>query len=62
MRRTLRRKVQTGIFYQQKYRLCHYILHQVALTDCNAPSGKQHEPLTGVWGIDKEQIVVLFPR
>ena len=25
--------------------------HQVANTDCSAPSGKQHEPLTGVWGI-----------
>ena len=35
------------------YRLCHshYILHQVAHIDCSAPSGKHHEPLTGVWGI-----------
>ena len=46
LRRTLRRK--TGIFYQQICRLCHYILHLVALIDCSAPSGKQHEPLTGV--------------
>ena len=28
--------------------ICHYILHQVAHIDCSAPSGKQHEPLTGV--------------
>ena len=48
LRRTIRRKVQTGIFYQQIYRLCHYILHQVDHIDCSAPSGKQHEPLTGV--------------
>ena len=48
LRRTLRRKVQTGIFYQQICRLCHYILHQVAHIDCSAPSGKYHEPLTGV--------------
>ena len=48
LRRTLRRKVQTGIFYQQICRLCYYILHQVAHIDCSAPSGKQHEPLTGV--------------
>ena len=33
------------------YRLCHCILHQVAHIDCSAPSGKQHEPLTGVWVI-----------
>ena len=51
LRRTLRRKVQTGIFYQQIYRLCHYILHQVAYIDYSAPSGKLHEPLTGVWEI-----------
>ena len=50
-RSTLRRKVQTGIFYQQIYRLCHYILHQVAHIDCSAPIGKYHEPLTGVWRI-----------
>ena len=48
LRRTLRRKVWTVIFYQQICRLCHYILHQVAHIDCSAPSGKQHEPLTGV--------------
>ena len=48
LRRTLRRKVQTVIFYQQICGLCHYILHQVAHIDCSAPSGKQHEPLTGV--------------
>ena len=36
------------MFYQQIYRLCHYILHQVAHIDCSAPSGKQHEPPTGV--------------
>ena len=48
LRRTLRRKVLTGIFFQQIYRLCHYILHQVAHIDCSAPSGKQHEPSTGV--------------
>ena len=30
-----------------------YILHQVAHIDCSAHSGKQHEPLTGVWGIWK---------
>ena len=36
------------MFYQQICRLCHYILHQVAHIDCSAPSGKQHEPLTGV--------------
>ena len=46
LRRTLRRKVLTGIFYQQLYRLCHYISHQVAHIDYSAPSGKQHEPLT----------------
>ena len=51
LRRTLRRKVYTGIFYQQIYRLCHHFSHQVAHTDCTAPSGKQHDPLTGVWGI-----------
>ena len=51
LRRTLRRNVWTGIFYQQIYRLCHYILHQVAHINCSAPTGKQHEPLTGVWGI-----------
>ena len=51
LRRTPRRKVYTGIFYQQIYRICHHILHQVAHIDCSAPSGKQHEPLTGVWGI-----------
>ena len=51
LRRTLRRKVERGIFYQQIYRLCHYILHQVAHINCSAPSGKQHERLTGVWGI-----------
>ena len=28
-----------------------YILHQVAPIDCSAASGKQHEPLSGVWGI-----------
>ena len=49
--RTIRRKVWTGIFYQQIYRLCHYILHQVVPIGCSAPSGKQHEPLTVVWGI-----------
>ena len=49
--RTLRRKVLTGIFYQQLYRLCHNILHQVAHISCSTPGGKQHEPLTGVWGI-----------
>ena len=48
LRRTIRRKVYTGIFYQQIYRFCHYILHQVAHIDCSAPSGEQHEPLTGV--------------
>ena len=48
LRRTLRRKVQTGIFYKQICRICHYILHQVAHIDCSAPSGKQHEPLNGV--------------
>ena len=48
LRRTLRKKVWTVIFYQQICRLCHYILHQVAHIDCSAPSGKQHEPLTGV--------------
>ena len=47
-----RRKVWTGISYQQIYRLGHYILHQVAHSDCSAPSGKQHEPLTRVWGIN----------
>ena len=31
----------------------HYILHQVADIDCNAPSGKQHEPLTGVCVIER---------
>ena len=55
LRRTIRRKVQTGIFYQQIYRLCHYILHQVAHIDCSAPSGKQHEPLTGVCVIDESR-------
>ena len=48
LRRTIRRKVYTGIFYQQIYRFCHYILHQVAHIDCSAPNGEQHEPLTGV--------------
>ena len=48
LRRTIRRKVYTGIFYQQIYRFCHYILYQVAHIDCSAPSGEQHEPLTGV--------------
>ena len=48
LRRTIRRKVYTGIFYQQIYRFCHYILHQVAHIDYSAPSGGQHEPLTGV--------------
>ena len=48
LRRTLRRIVETGIFYQQICRLCHYISHQVAHIDCSTPSGKQHEPLTGV--------------
>ena len=33
------------------YRLCHHILHQVVHINCSTPSGKQHEPLTGVWGI-----------
>ena len=33
------------------YQLFHYILHQVAHIDCSALSGKQHESLTGVWGI-----------
>ena len=52
LRRTLRRKVKTGIFYQPIYRLCYYILHQVASIDCSTPSiGKQHEPLTEAWGI-----------
>ena len=51
LRRTLRRKVKTGILYQQIYRLCHCILHKVAHIDCSAPSGKQHEPQTGVWVI-----------
>ena len=50
LRRTLRRKFQTGIFYQQIHRFCHYILRQVAHIDCSASSGKQHEPLTAVWG------------
>ena len=39
LRRTLRRKVKTGILYQQIYRLCHYILHKVAHIDCSVPSG-----------------------
>ena len=51
LRRTIRKKVWTGIFYQQIYRLCHFILHQVALIDWIDPSGKQHEQLTGVCGI-----------
>ena len=48
LRRILRSKIYTIIFYQQICRLRHYILHQVAHIDCSAPSGKQHEPLTGV--------------
>ena len=52
LRRTLRRKVLTGIFYNQICRICHYILHQVAHIDCSAPSGKQHEPLNGVCVIE----------
>ena len=51
LRRTIRRKVSIGIFHQQIYRLCYYILHQVAHISCSAPSGKLHEPLTGVWGM-----------
>ena len=35
LRRTIRRKVWTKTFYQQVYRLCHYILHQVAFIDCS---------------------------
>ena len=54
LRRTLRRKVKTGILYQQIYRLCHCIVHKVAHIDCSAPSGKQHEPQTGVWVIGDE--------
>ena len=49
LRRRLRRKVETGTFYQQIYRLCHYSLHQAAHINCSAPSGKQHGPLTGVY-------------
>ena len=61
LRRTIRRKAKTGIFYQQIYRLCHYILHQVAHIDCSAPSGKQHESLIGVWGIVQGTILnVIF--
>ena len=37
--------------YYREYRHCHCILHQAVHIDCSAPSGKQHEPLTGVWGI-----------
>ena len=51
LRKTLRRNVLTGIFYQQIYRLCHHILYQIAHINCSAPGGKQHEPLTGVLGI-----------
>ena len=51
LRRILRRKVWTGIFYEQIYRLFHYLLHQVAHIDYSAPRGKQHEPLTGICGI-----------
>ena len=58
LRRTIRRKVYTGIFYQQIYRFCHYILHQVAHIDCSAPSGEQHEPLTGVGEIDYTSALV----
>ena len=58
LRRTIRRKVWTETFYQQTYRLCHYILHQVAHIDCSAPCGKQHEPLTGVWGIRQAVLVI----
>ena len=32
-------------------------MHQVAHIDCSAPSGKQHEPLTGVW----ENWLILVP-
>ena len=39
------------------YRRCQYILHQISHIDCSAPSGEQHEPLTGVWGIST---VVLY--
>ena len=53
-RRTIRRKVLTEICYQQIYRLCHHVLHQDAHKDCNAPSGKQHEPLSGVWGVEHD--------
>ena len=33
LRRTIRRKVYTGVFYQQIHRPCHHILHQVAQTN-----------------------------
>ena len=60
LRRTIGRKVETGIFYQQICRICPYILHQVAHIDCSAPSGKQHEPLTGVCVIDCMSLVQMI--
>ena len=52
--KTPQKKSLTGMIYQQIYQFCHYILHQVACIDCSAPGGKQHDSLTGVWGIESK--------
>ena len=38
-------------FYHELNGVHCYILYQFVLTDCSTHSGKQHETLTGVWGI-----------